>query len=334
MKKVLIVGGKGGTHVGDAFFTAAIKLNLEAEHVDSGEAFKSFILKRKFYWKFLKHTPPKLKEFSAKVENKAGTWKPDFVLSTGLAPLTAETLEQMRLWGIQTFNYLTDDPWNASHQAPWFFMSLPCYAKIYTPRFSNIQDLKNLGCKSVEYLPFGYSPNLFFKDESVSGSELTEYTSDVLFAGGADSDRIPYMKALADAGFRLRLYGDFWGKYKETKKYYFGYADCRTLRAAIQATKIALCLVRRPNRDGNSMRTFEIPAVGACMLVEDTQEHRNIFGDEGEAALYFNSIDDMVTKAAYLLKNPSERQRLSASSHKKITNGKNTYQDRLQTMLS
>ena len=68
--------------------------------------------------------------------------------------------------------------------------------------------------------------------------------------------------------------------------------------------------MRRANRDGNCMRTFEVPAIGSCMLTEDTEDHRTLFGPEGESVLYFNTIPEMVTKAVWLAGNPSERARL------------------------
>ena len=98
--------------------------------------------------------------------------------------------------------------------------------------------------------------------------------------GGADRDRVPFIAALGAAGFSIALYGDHWDRFPETKPYDRGYADPQTLRQATAAAKIALCLVRRANRDGHVMRSFEIPAIGACMLVEDTEEHREIFGPD------------------------------------------------------
>jgi hypothetical protein len=47
------------------------------------------------------------------------------------------------------------------------------------------------------------------------------------------------------------------------------------------------CPVRRASRDGHIMRSFEIAAVGGCMLAQDIDEHREIFGSEGEAVVYF-----------------------------------------------
>ena len=152
-------------------------------------------------------------------------------------------------------------------------------------------------------------------------------------SGGADSDRVPYMVALTRAGLNVALYGGYWTRFPETKAYSRGQADPRTLRKAIGGAKIALGLVRRANRDGHSMRTFEVPAIGACMLVEDTEDHREIFGEEGKTVVYFNNIDRMIEKARWLRGSDEERQRLAGSLHKLITSGKHTYSDRLTRML-
>jgi spore maturation protein CgeB len=81
------------------------------------------------------------------------------------------------------------------------------------------------------------------------------------------------------------------------------------------------------------MRTFEVPAIGACMLVEDTEDHREVFGEEGKTVVYFNNIDRMIKKARWLRESDDERQRLAGSLHKLITSGKLTYRDRLTRML-
>jgi spore maturation protein CgeB len=102
---------------------------------------------------------------------------------------------------------------------------------------------------------------------------------------------------------------------------------------AISTAKVALCLVRRANRDGHVMRTFEVPAIGACMLTEDTEEHREIFGEEGKAVVYFRPILEMIEKLRWLLDHDDERQRLAEAAYRLIVNGRNTYKDRLLTML-
>ena len=96
---------------------------------------------------------------------------------------------------------------------------------------------------------------------------------------------------------------------------------------------MALCLVRRANRDGLAMRSFEVPAIGACMLVEDTEEHREIFGPADRAVAYFHSVDDMVQRARRLLDDPGQRAHLASEAHRLIVQGRHTYRDRLRSML-
>jgi hypothetical protein len=238
----------------------------------------------------------------------------------------------VRELGIVSANYLSDDPFNPRHRAPWFLSSLACYDRIYTPRRANIEDLRNAGCGCVQYLPFAYAPEIHYP-ETCENAEGDAPPSDVVFAGGGDGDRIPYAKALINAGLTLALYGGQWNRFPAARPYWRGYGSASTIRKALKSSKVALCLVRRANRDGNCMRTFEVPAIGSCMLTEDTEDHRTLFGPEGESVLYFNTIPEMVTKAVWLAGNPSERARLSAEAHRRITSGGHTYADRLTTIL-
>jgi spore maturation protein CgeB len=141
------------------------------------------------------------------------------------------------------------------------------------------------------------------------------------------------MAALADAGFNVGLYGGYWDRFSETRLLSRGLASVDVLRKAIASCKVALCLVRRANRDGHVMRTFEVPAVGACMLTEDTPEHREIFGRDGQHVVYFKNLEDIVDRCRWLLTHPDDANRLRLSAHRLITNGSNTYGDRLDQML-
>jgi spore maturation protein CgeB len=82
------------------------------------------------------------------------------------------------------------------------------------------------------------------------------------------------------------------------------------------------------------MRSFEVPAVGGCMLAEDTDEHRAFFGPSGHAIIYFKTMAEMVERARALLSDPVERARLAIAAHRLIAAGGYTYADRLQTMLT
>ena len=316
---LVIVGGSGGTNIGVSLFRSAQAIGLTPKLYHSDLAYSDNILVKKFNWHLRGKFPSRLDTFSDTILDYCRIYMPKWIVTTGIAPVHWSSLQTLGKIGIHRINFLTDDPWNAQHYAAWFIKSLPHYDVVFSPRRANINDLNQAGCNRAEYLPFGYDHELFFP-EILSTSQ--EPVPDILFAGGADADRVPYVHALIQGGFNLQLYGSYWEKYPETRSHTLGQANVVTLRKAITRAKISLCLVRRANRDGNCMRTFEVPAVGACMLTEDTPEHREIFGPEGEAVIYFQSVPEMLQKAQWLLEHEQERQRLAQNAHDLITQGK------------
>src|SRR5262249_39762565 len=76
-------------------------------------------------------------------------------------------------------------------------------------------------------------------------------------------------------------------------------------------------------------RSFEIAAAGGCMLAQDTDEHREIFGPEGEAVVYFRDAKEAAQHARALLCDLSERKRLVAGLHRRIVGGAPPHPPRL-----
>jgi spore maturation protein CgeB len=328
--RILIVGGSGSSHIGGSFFRAAERIGHGAEFLDVAGAWQHGTLLQKILWHFGGHRPVHLGRFSRRVVQASASFHPDILFSTGMAPVSAAALDACRQLGIRCANYSTDDPFNPGCRAPWFLRALAKYDAVFSPRRANLEDLRRHGCARVEYLPFGYDPDLFYPP---TGPIMDGAASDLFFAGTAADDRVPFIDAALKAGLDVRLHGIYWDKYPETRCKGLGQADVPTLRKSIHACRVALCLVRRENRDGNSMRTFEVPAVGACMAVEDTKEHREIFGDDGMRVVYFKTPGEMVEKTKWLLEHRDERERMKLAAHEHIVNGRNTYGDRLAAMI-
>src|SRR5581483_8473498 len=109
------------------------------------------------------------------------------------APMDAGALEQIGRYGVARLNFLTDDPWNQNHRAEWFLRALPRYDVVFTPRLQNLEDLRKIGCANVQYLPFAYAPEIHFPEPLSNPEEVERYSADIVFAGGADNDRLPYL---------------------------------------------------------------------------------------------------------------------------------------------
>ncbi|MEP6714502.1 MAG: glycosyltransferase [Terriglobia bacterium] len=329
---LVIVGNPAIWHVGRHLGVAAESLAVPVRICNSDAAFEANPLLAKFNWWFRSHRPTHLSGFGEEVARACQEMGAGYLLTTGLAPVSERTLSSIGRAGVLRMNFLTDDPWNPQHTAHWFMDALPRYDIVFTPRRANVEDLRRAGCAQVHYLPFAYAPDMHFPDPPANPGEEAKYSTDVFFGGGADADRVPYLTAMIQEGMSVALYGGYWNRYPETRPSHRGSASPEVLRKAAGGARISLCLVRRANRDGHAMRTFELAASGACILAEDTEEHREILGPEG--AVYFNSIPDMLEKAKALLSDEGRRHRLCLAVKARISGGKNTYRDRLVEMLS
>jgi spore maturation protein CgeB len=326
--KLAIVGSFEGTHLGASLWRAAVGLGVEAIKFNISDAVYGDRFVRSFLWR-VDRRPLRMIRFSQDVISTCVQARPDILIATGAAPLTKSTLRALRRLGIACVNYSSDDPWNPVLRARWHLRALPEYDFVFSTRRANLEDLKRLGCSDVRYLPFGYDEWLFSLGEQRSDAP----GHDVLFVGGADHDRVMFMTKAMRTGPPVTLVGAYWERFPETRRYAIGQKSPEELRALTAGAKVNLCLVRRSNRDGHVMRSFEIAAVGGCMLAEDTEEHRQIFGGDGECVVYFRTAEEAANRARALIATPGLQRRLASAVRDRMASGMHTYQDRLLAML-
>lgn len=319
-----------GTHLGGSFLRAAQGLGLKTTVFNTAEAFAGNFALRKALWHLGGRRPLHLEHFSARVVTVCAANHVDLLLATGAAPITASALRALRANGTISVNYSTDDPWNRQQFSPWYLRALPEYDRVFTTRRANIEDFRRLNGGRVHHLPFAYDEWLW-RDEEPS-AEVASH--DVLFVGGADADRADFMREFIAGGGRVALVGAYWDRFSDLKPLFLGQKGVAEISALTRAAKINLCLVRRANRDGHVMRSFEIGALGACALVEDTAEHREIFGEDGECVRYFQSPRGAAEIAQWLILRPDERARLRGAIKERIRSGAHTYRDRLVSILA
>jgi hypothetical protein len=67
--------------------------------------------------------------------------------------------------------------------------------------------------------------------------------------------------------------------------------------------------------------------------VEDTAEHRDLFGEEFSAVAYFDSSQALAEKARLLVADEGLRASMAEASRRIVIRGGHTYRDRLRLML-
>jgi spore maturation protein CgeB len=154
--------------------------------------------------------------------------------------------------------------------------------------------------------------------------------AEVVFVGGGDRERADLLEPVLGGGLEVRIYGSYWPRGTAAARACLGQAGVETLRRETKAAKVNLCLVRRSNRDEHVMRSYEAAAAGGCVLAEDTEDHRRIYGD---GARYFRSGEELAREARELVESEGLRRELAAAAEARVTAGGNSYDDRLEEML-
>lgn len=321
----------------EALTEIARECGYDYEFLDEGEFLKPLsvsLVHKLAYW-LLGRRPLTYWALNQALLEKARHFRPDVVLVVKGAYISPATLRRIKGdTGASLVNFATDDPFNPAVNTRNLIVSIPLYDLYACQKRAIMDDIRNAGCRSVIYVPVGYKPSFHFPERPATPEEKTHFTSDVVFIGGCDQDRTPYFERLVQAipDVRLHLYGGYWDRHPILGRYHYGFSLGRSYRLALGGAKIAINLVRRANRDGHVMRTFEIPACGAFMLAERTEEHLELFEEDKEAA-YFGSPEELIEKVHYYLAHDDERECIAEAGHRRIINGANTYRDRLLQIL-
>jgi len=334
--RVLVVGNGASHHIGAFFCNALRELGHEHLLVDEQQYWRlDRSVTRRIAYHVLRGRPLGFHKFNRDLQDAVAAFRPDVVLVTKGAYILPKTLKSIRqASNAVLINYATDDPFNRASNTSYLVEAIHCYDFYMCTKRAIQEDIRRAGCPRVIYVPFGYEPSLHFPETPRTADEAQAYASDVVFIGGADADRAPFFETLLNGipGLRLRLYGGYWHRYQHLRPYHRGTALGRDFRLALSCTKVAPCLVRRSNRDGHVMRSFEVPACGAFMLAERTEEHVELF-QEGKEAAYFSSPGELVEQTRYYLANRDERETIARNGLRMVRTGQHTYKSRIQRIL-
>lgn len=247
-----------------------------------------------------------------------------------------ETLVEVRKIqpACQIVGYSPDDMMNPGNQSKDFLRGLGFYHCYVTTKSYNVAELKKLGCPEVLFADNGYDPHTH-RPMDVSAEERHRLGGPVGFIGQWEPDRAESVRWLGRAGVPVRVWGYTWERMHDVpssvrleNRPLWGDEYAR----AICAFDINLCFLRKSNRDRQTTRTMEIPACGAFMLAERTDEHVRLF-DGGEEAEFFSSDAELLSKVMYYLENKDERLRIARAGYKRCLRDRYSNSERLQHIL-
>lgn len=251
--------------------------------------------------------------------------------------LTPRTIEHLRaLSKCQTIVHYTPDPQIFYNRSPHFIRSISIYDLLVTTKHYEVDAYRQYGGKNVLQVLQGSGPQFVPRLPSIS--EIKQYGSDVAFIGHCERHYAERLKAAAAVvGSGLAIWGPRWNRYSRLH----GWARNNVrgdgvwgeaYPTALSCSKIVLGLLSKLAPDTTTTRSFEIPASGAFMLAERTDEHQSLFR-EGSEADFFSSDLEMQDKIRFYLSNDSLRKRIALAGYQRCIDSGYGDRQQLQRVL-
>jgi spore maturation protein CgeB len=232
--------------------------------------------------------------------------------------------------------YAEDDMMNPHHLSRWTERALPLFDVWVTTKSANAQahEMPAKGVRRILFVDNSYDPALH-RPFPISAEERRSLGSDVSFVGTFEAARAKSLADLARAGFDVRVWGNGWRRavdrpsglrIEDRPVYDDDYAK------VVCASRLNLCFLRKENRDLQTCRSIEIPAMGGLMLHERNREIAGLFR-EGEEAVYFDSDAELIERCRSLLADQAECDRIARNGHRAVLDGGFRHEDRLRRIL-
>lgn len=224
----------------------------------------------------------------------------------------------------------------ASHNhSRQFLEHLPEYDVFFTTKSYAVNEMLAMGARRVIFVNNSYDAGTH-RPIQITPEDRARLGGPVGFVGYYEPDRAESLLRVAQAGFKVRVWGQDW--HHCHIKHPNLHIEAKALWSddyakALCASDINIAFLRKINRDLQTGRSVEIPACGAFMLAERTHEHLALFAEDKEAA-YFADDDELVQKVTYYLSHDQQRREVAAAGRRRAVESGYDNPARLQWMLS
>lgn len=253
-------------------------------------------------------------------------FNPDFIFFVKAETIYSKIIKKLKKNNYFMFNFYPDNPfvfWNGNSNKE-VLSSLIYYDCFLSWSKLLMPVLGFAGAKDVYYFPFAYDKDIFEKNLKLTKQDINKYKSDVCFAGTWESEREEWLTKLMQKmpNLNLVIYGNLWEQklYKNSilRKFLKNKAVYKDeLIKIFKTSKIVLNFIRKQNRTSHNMRTFEVPATGSFLLTQRTKEQAEELFKEGKSIECFGSVNELISKIEFYLKNDDLRRVVAANGKKR-----------------
>jgi spore maturation protein CgeB len=252
--------------------------------------------------------------------------------------IDAATLQRAKLLQprLMRISYSPDDMLNPKVNTPRYLATIPHYDLHVTTKSYNVSELQHRGAANVFFAGNAYNP-VVHRPLSVNDIDRKRLgVMPVSFAGAYERDRSDMMETLARDGVPVvfRCY-PCWPRRRPRPanlRIVEGYVAGDDYARFLCGGKIALGFLHKGNRDRQTTRSVEIPACGAFLLAERTDEHLGLFR-EGVEAEFFGDYAELLRKCRYYLEHEEERKCIAHQGYLRCLKDDYSNEGRLREVL-
>jgi spore maturation protein CgeB len=223
--------------------------------------------------------------------------------------------------------YNNDDPFSPFYPKwKWrhFISGIPEYDLVLAFRQHNLKEFKEAGAKRVELMRHWFIPERNHPVD-LSDEDRQRFECDVVFVGHYEEDgRLDCLEEIERRGWRLRIFGPGyeWDPVIRHSRLLRKHMPVNLVwsddyNRALCGAKVALCFFSKLNRDTYTTRCFEIPASGAVLMSEYSDDIANMY-DSDKEAVFFRNTDELQTKLEFLLIDDKLRKQIAAAGMRRV----------------
>jgi spore maturation protein CgeB len=265
-----------------------------------------------------------VREYNRELLLQAQRLRPDMLLVFKGTWILGDTIRTIRDLGARCYCFYPDVSFR-SH-GPYLPEALPRYDWIFSTKSFGMRDMREqLGIAQTSRIDFAFDPDLH-RPLSLTAEDMKRYTCDVSYVGKWSPKKEMLLGALVGQRpqLKVRVWGEAWDRARDP-----------LLRAAIGGREVLgnefvkalvgsdinLSIMSEAGKgaslgDQVASRTFVVPATGAFVLHERTEELMNFFTEDVHLAC-FDGAEEMLEKIDTYLAAP-ERRRVVAEQGKEL----------------
>ena len=267
------------------------------------------------------HRPLDLAGENAALLAAARSARPDVLFCDNARNIRPATLAAIKEETGAHLVFSSPDDIVAPHNgSKWLADSYAQWDLFFTTKTFNIAELRAAGVRRVALASNMYNPAIH---RPMTPAEVgADYEAfDIVFVGTHERAREDDLRALAEAGFSVLVCGNaarrFGAGWRALEKYGVVVRPAvidEDYTRTMHFGRVAMCFLRKLNRDRITQRSIEIPAMRRPMLAEHTDEHDAHFV-EGVEYVGFSTRAEMVDAVRGLIGDPDRRAAIAAAGY-------------------